>query len=121
MAITAAANAYRSATDRTESGTADLLIHALIAEASDSPYVASLSAQIRNHLSFGLQFEAYSPALRERAIREHLALAEAIAARRPREAEKIAIEHTGLTESAVRRLYAEIAGQTAPREHMTRH
>ena len=97
--ITAALQAYRDAgTDREASGRADGALHRAIAEAAGNPYLVDLHERIRHALSLGFRAEAFSPAIRERAIGEHAALAEAVIAGDEERAATIAAQNFCITE-----------------------
>lgn len=100
--------AYRDAgNDREASGRADGALHLAIAEAAGNPYLVDLHERIRHAVSLGFRHEAFSPAIRERAIGEHAALAAAVIAGDEERAATIAAQHFGITEERLRALYEQ--------------
>jgi DNA-binding FadR family transcriptional regulator len=108
--IEAAVVAYTDAGDREASRAADAALHAAIADATQNPYLASLSLRIREQVSLGFQAEPYSDEIRRAAIEQHRALVGALARRDGDAAAAIAGEHFLLTERALRRLFDEVEG-----------
>jgi GntR family transcriptional regulator, transcriptional repressor for pyruvate dehydrogenase complex len=103
--MTAALDAYIAAeNDREASRAADQALHTAVARATQNPYLARLSMQLRAQVSLGFQAEPFSARLRERAIEQHAALVAAVLERRGDDAAAIAREHFGLTEGALREL-----------------
>jgi DNA-binding FadR family transcriptional regulator len=108
-AITAAAQAYVDAGDDREASRAgDQALHTAIAGATQNPYLAALSRQIRAQVSLGFQAEPYSKEIRATAIDQHWGLVEAVLARREDMAAQLAAEHFSLTEDALRRLLERV-------------
>lgn len=106
--IEAALAAYRDAgEDREASGRADGALHLAIAEAAGNPYLVDLHERIRHAVSLGFRHEAFSTAIRERAIGEHAALAAAVIAGDEDRAATIAAQHFGITEERLRALYEQ--------------
>jgi DNA-binding FadR family transcriptional regulator len=104
--IRAAVDAYRTAgDDREASGRADGALHRAIADAAGNPYLVDLHERIRHAVSLGFRYEAFSPAIRQRAIAEHTALAEAVIAGDADRAAAVAAQHFGITEERLRALY----------------
>src|SRR5581483_9739533 len=91
--IEAALAAYDGAPDREASRAADAALHASIADATQNPYLASLSRRIREQVSLGFQAEPYSDEIRRTAIEQHRALVAAIAVRDGAAAADVATEH----------------------------
>lgn len=123
--IRGALEAYRNAgTDREASGRADGALHLAIAEAAGNPYLVDLHERIRHAVSLGFRAEAFSVAIRERAIGEHAALTEAVLAGDEERAAAVAAQHFGITEERLRALYertretpagsADVLGSAAP-------
>ncbi len=108
-AIQAAAQAYVDAgDDRETSRVGDQALHTAIAGATQNPYLARLSNQIRAQVSLGFQAEAYSREIRATAIQQHGALVATILARDDELAARLAAEHFSLTEEALRRLLERV-------------
>ena len=105
--IEAAVRDYTGAADREQSRSADAALHAAVAEATQNPYLASLSLRIREQVSLGFQAEPYTDAIRRTAIVQHQELVKALAARDADAAAAIAREHFLLTERALRQLLRE--------------
>ena len=76
-----------------------------------------LHERIRHAVSLGFRAEAFSPAIRERAIGEHAALAEAVIAGDEERAATIAPQHFGITEERLRALYERTSAVPAPGSH----
>lgn len=95
---------YESAADREASRAADASLHTAIADATQNPYLANLSRQIRTQVSLGFQAEPYSESIRKTAIVQHGELVRAIVGVDSDGAARIASEHFLLTERAVRDL-----------------
>jgi GntR family transcriptional regulator, transcriptional repressor for pyruvate dehydrogenase complex len=111
-AIRAAAQAYIDAADDREASRAgDQALHSAIAAATQNPYLARLSRQIRAQVSLGFQAEPYSREIRGKAIEQHGALVAAVLARRATAAARIAAEHFSLTEGALRRLLERVENE----------
>jgi GntR family transcriptional regulator, transcriptional repressor for pyruvate dehydrogenase complex len=103
--LLATVEAYAAAgDDREASRAADHALHTAIASATDNPYLASLSQQIRAQVSLGFQAEPYSPEIRAVAIDQHRELVQAVVDGRADDAAALAAEHFSLTEGALRRL-----------------
>jgi DNA-binding FadR family transcriptional regulator len=113
-AIRAALGDYVGAKDREASRAADQALHAAIGRATQNPYLANISHQIRAQVSLGFQAEPYSEEIRRRAIAQHTALVEAIVAGRADEAARLAGEHFRLTEDALRELHGRVGGEGRP-------
>ncbi len=110
--IRAALEGYLAAGgDREASRAADEAVHAAIAKATGNPYLASLSAQIRRHISLGFGAEPYSAEIRARAVKDHTALAEAVTGGRPAAAARVAQRHFRLTETVLRELVSRISAR----------
>ena len=109
--ILAALADYRAAdADREASGRADHALHRAIAEATANPYLIDLSDRVHEAVSLGFRAEAYSQAIRDRAIGEHAALAQAIVEGEAERAAVLAAGHFAITEDRLRELYARSAG-----------
>lgn len=100
--------AYRDAPDREASRAADEALHVAIAAATHNPYLANLSALIRNEISLGFGAEPYSVVIRATAVKDHSALARAVCDGEPSKAATIAARHFRLTESTLRELMERI-------------
>lgn len=96
--------AYRVAADREASRAADQAIHAAVAGATQNPYLAVMSGQIRREISLGFGAEPFTDEIRARALEGHAALVGAILASRATQAAKLAAEHFALTETRLREL-----------------
>jgi GntR family transcriptional regulator, transcriptional repressor for pyruvate dehydrogenase complex len=106
--IEAALEAYRSAgASRERSGAADQALHHAIATAAHNPYLVDLSERLRQGATLGFRAEAYSVAIRERAIVQHGELARAVIAGDPDAAAPIAGRHFTTTETRLRELYEQ--------------
>ena len=104
----------QAGTDRERSRVADLSLHQALARAAHNPHLPELSLQLRREVSLGFGAEAYSTAVRERALRQHPNLAEAVLHGRPDDAARLAAEHFSLTEEQLRALHERIqSGPTA--------
>ena len=79
--------------------------------ATGNPYLASLSAKIRRHISLGFGAEPYSAEIRARAVKDHTALAEAVTGGRPAAAARVAQRHFRLTETVLRELVSRISAR----------
>ncbi|MBJ7593754.1 MAG: FadR family transcriptional regulator [Candidatus Dormibacteraeota bacterium] len=95
-------------TDRDLSRVADLALHQAIACATQNPHLPELSLKLRREVSLGFGAEAYSTALRERALRQHPLLAEAVLEGRGDDAARLAAEHFSLTAERLRGLHERI-------------
>jgi GntR family transcriptional repressor for pyruvate dehydrogenase complex len=110
--IESAVEAYAAAPDREASRAADAAVHAAVADATQNPYLASLSHRIREQVTLGFHSEAYTDEIRQAAIRHHRELLGALARRDADAAAAIAGEHFLLTERALRRLLREVGEGT---------
>jgi GntR family transcriptional repressor for pyruvate dehydrogenase complex len=109
QSIRAATQAYVDAGDDREASRAgDQALHTAIAAATQNPYLAALSRQIRAQVSLGFQAEPYSREIRATAIEQHAGLVEAVLARKDDLAAELAAEHFSLTEAALRRLLERV-------------
>jgi DNA-binding FadR family transcriptional regulator len=99
---------YRGAPDREASRAADAALHAAIADATQNPYLANLSRQIRTQVSLGFQAEPYSESIRGTAVVQHGELVDAIVGGDSVRAAEIAKEHFLLTERALRELASRV-------------
>jgi GntR family transcriptional regulator, transcriptional repressor for pyruvate dehydrogenase complex len=99
---------YLAAPDRESSRAADQAIHWAIARATQNPYLAHLSRQLRAQVSLGFGAESDSSELRRRAIGQHEELVAAVAEGRGEDAAVIAREHFSLTEGALRDLLRRV-------------
>lgn len=115
--ITAALEDYRSAgSDRAASSTADRALHLAISTAAHNAYLVDLSERLRQGVTLGFRSEAYSPAIRERAVVQHGDLASAVIAGEAEAAASIAAEHFTTTETRLRALYEQARAVTDHRE-----
>jgi DNA-binding FadR family transcriptional regulator len=112
--ITSALRGYREAgADREASSAADRALHLAIATAAHNTFLIDLSERIRQGSTLGFRAEAYSTAIRERAIVEHGELAGAVIAGDAALASAIAAKHFTTTESRLRQLYEQARAATA--------
>lgn len=111
-AILVAERVYAEAGDEREaSRAADHALHVAIATASQNPYLAGLSRQIRAQVSLGFGAEPYSADIRRRAIAQHAKLVEAVVAQDGETADRLAAVHFSLTEEAMRDLLRRAEGE----------
>ncbi len=112
--IAAALEAYRGAgVSRELSGAADRTLHHAIATAAHNPYLVDISERLRQGVTLGFRTEAYSVAIRERAIVEHSNLAQAVIDGDPVRAAAIAAQHFTTTETRLRELYERARAQAS--------
>ena len=115
--IATALQGYRQAgADREASSAADRALHLAIATAAHNTYLVDVSERIRQGATLGFRSEAYSLAIRERAIIEHGELAAAVIAGDAARAAAIAARHFTTTESRLRQLYEQARAATATGE-----
>ena len=106
--IGAALEGYRDAgSNREASSAADRALHLAIATAAHNTYLVDLSERLRQGSTLGFRSEAYSLAIRERAIVQHGELAGAVIAGDPDAASAIAAHHFTTTETRLRELYEQ--------------
>lgn len=114
-AIRAALEAYRGAgSSRAASSAADGALHRAIATATHNIHLVDLSERLRHGATLGFRAEAYSPAIRERAIVEHGDLASAVIAADPDVAAAVAGRHFTTTETRLRELYEQAISGARP-------